>query len=89
MVTYTKSDDPTVPVMFRMRRSKWQWWVEQAEKRGVKPQKLIQEAAENRAELTQLGEQSSVAAAKIVRKYLAGEPSLARPDATPIPKKGK
>jgi hypothetical protein len=45
-----KSDEPTVPVMFRMRRSRWRWWEAEDERRGIKPQKLIQEATEAKAE---------------------------------------
>jgi hypothetical protein len=36
--------------MFRMRRSKWAWWVAEGERRGEKPQKLIQETTEAKAE---------------------------------------
>ena len=39
-----KSDDPTVPVMFCVKRSRWQWWEAEGNRRGAKRQKLIQEA---------------------------------------------
>ena len=71
-----KSDDPTVPVMFRMKRSAWQWWVEEGERRDVKPQKLIQQNAEQKA-----------ATARSVRTRNVD--SLAREDVEPRLKKVK
>lgn len=70
-----KADDPTVPVTFRIRKSRWAWWVTEGARLKRAPHKLVAAAVEAKAE-------------KEMAENSATEKCLGRDEVTPIPKKG-
>ena len=55
MITVTemarpKSEDPTVAVMFRMKKSAHDWWQKKADERNVTVAKEVQRATESAAD---------------------------------------
>lgn len=45
-----KAEDPTVPVTFRIRKSRWAWWVAEGARVNHAPHKLVAAAVEAKAE---------------------------------------
>lgn len=50
MMVRPKSDDPTVAIPIRLKRSAYRWWEKAAAQKGKKVAKVIQESLEAKAE---------------------------------------